>query len=174
MNDYWLAKLIGCVGEVDSRKRLQKAVYLLQCQKGFPLQLDYILHYYGPYSFGLAELTEQLIDAKIVQDTPEVTRFGNNRHKSSLTDYGKEVVADFEGTEEGKAAKRKIECFSKTFQGLNKEDPRVLELAATVAYFFENDLDEAAERTASFKKVAQRDPVLGRARALAQEMLSAG
>jgi uncharacterized protein YwgA len=56
MNDYWLAKLIASVEEVDSRKRLQKSIYLLQFLKGFPLKLDYFLHFYGPYSWELADL----------------------------------------------------------------------------------------------------------------------
>ncbi len=65
MRDYWLAKLISSITEVDSRKRLQKSIYLLQ-RAGCPLRFSYILHYYGPYSFDLAGLIEQLKGSSVV------------------------------------------------------------------------------------------------------------
>jgi len=67
MRDYWLAKLISSVTEVDSRKRLQKSIYLLQ-RAGCPLHFSYILHYYGPYSFDLAGLIEQLKGSGVVAE----------------------------------------------------------------------------------------------------------
>ena len=65
MRDYWLAKLISSVTEMDSRKRLLKLIYLLQ-RAGCPLHFNYILHYYGPYSFDLAGLIEQFKRSSVI------------------------------------------------------------------------------------------------------------
>ena len=83
MKDYWLAKLISSVEVVDSRKRLQKAIYLLQLA-GCPLKCDYLLHYYGPYSFELAGLINQLDGANIIEETPEQLSTGVIKYKSYL------------------------------------------------------------------------------------------
>ena len=98
MKDYWLAKLISSVTEVDSRKRLQKSIYLLQ-QAGCPLQCDYILHYYGPYSFELAALIDQLDGAKIIEETPEATGYGS-RYESRITEKGRKILHSIEETED--------------------------------------------------------------------------
>ncbi len=167
MKDYWLAKLISCVGEVDSRKRLQKAVYLLQL-KGSPLACDHILHYYGPYSFELASLIDQLNGAGIVGETPEPLAPGVIRYRSAVTETGKKALDKFEQTDRGRQLHAEIEPFIKQFKDLNDEDPWVLELAATVAFYHEGKWGEAQKRTASFKKVPLNDKKLKQAVELAR------
>ena len=132
MKDYWLAKLIDSVTEVDSRKRLQKAIYLLQLA-GCPLQCEYILHYYGPYSFELAGLIDQLKGADIIDESP-----------------------------------KRRPCYIEILENLNDEDPWVLELAATIAYFYEGNWAEAQKQTETFKKLSKNDNNLKQAFSLAK------
>jgi len=167
MKDYWLAKLISSVTEVDSRKRLQKSIYLLQ-QAGCPLQLSYILHYYGPYSFELASLIDQLKGADIIDESAAQTEFGNIRYRSKINIRGTQVLTNFEKTEDGKQAMAKITPFTPRFKDLNEKDPWVLELAATIAYFYEGDWSEAQKQTATFKKLSKNDNKLKQAFELAK------
>jgi len=168
MKDYWLAKLIGSVTEgVDSRKRLQKSIYLLQQHKDCPLHFNYILHYYGPYSFELAGLIDQLKGAEIIDELPELTGFGDARYRSKISDKGKRVLKKFQESKTGKDVDKKIRPFVPLFEKLNKEDLWILELAATIAYFYEGDWTEAQKKTATFKKLSKNDSNLKKAFALA-------
>jgi uncharacterized protein YwgA len=162
MKDYWLAKLISSVIEVDSRKRLQKSIYLLQ-KSGSPLHFSYILHYYGPYSFELAGLIDQLDTVEIIRETQE-----GNAYKSSITPRGKEVIKNFEGTGTGKKAMEELKGFIPKFVELNKQEIWPLELAATVSYFYQGNWEEAEKQTAIFKRVALNDTNLKRAAELAR------
>jgi uncharacterized protein YwgA len=162
MKDYWLAKLISSVMEVDSRKRLQKSIYLLQ-KSGSPLHFSYILHYYGPYSFELAGLIDQLDSVEIIKETRE-----GSAYKSRITPRGKKAIKNFEKTEAGEEAKEALSSFIPKFVELNKRDPLQLELAATISYFNEGDWAEAENQTATFKRVALNDTNLKRAAELAR------
>jgi uncharacterized protein YwgA len=163
VNDYWLAKLICSVNEVDCRKRLQKSIYLLQLAD-CPLKCEYILHYYGPYSFELAGLIDQLDNAGIIHEEPLGTRY-----KVSITDTGRNVLSDFEKSQIGKTYSQKIKSFVTLFQELSKENVRVLELAATIAYFHNGDWDKAKKQTAAFKNVRPDDGKLLKAEDLAKK-----
>jgi uncharacterized protein len=167
MKDYWLAKLIGCVDAVDSRKRLQKSVYLLQLS-GSPLVCDYILHHYGPYSFDLAALIDQLDGAGVIEETPEPLSPGVVRYRSVVTPGGKRALDEFEQTDRGRQLCDEIEPFIEQFQDLNARDAWVLELAATVAFYHQGDWTEAQKQTAAFKKVRQNDTKLRQAVELAK------
>jgi len=167
MKDYWLAKLISSVTEVDSRKRLQKSIYLLQRRRGCPLQFSYILHYYGPYSFELSGLIDQLHGAGIIEERPESTGYGNVRYRSKISQKGKPVLENFQRSKTGRRVYEQIKPFIPRFQDLNQEDLWVLELAATIAYFYEGDWAEAQKQTATFKKLSKNDNNLKQAFALA-------
>ncbi len=166
MKDYWLAKLISSVTEVDSRKRLQKSIYLLQ-RAGCPLQFSYILHYYGPYSFELAGLIDQLKSADIIDESPEQTGFGGVRYRSEISQKGKRVLENFQKSKTGKDVYGQIQPFIPIFEKLNQKDLWVLELAATIAYFYEGNWAEAQKQTATFKKLSTNDNNLKKAFALA-------
>jgi uncharacterized protein YwgA len=170
MKDYWLAKLIGSVEQVDSRKRLQKSIYLLQLA-GCPLKCDYLLHYYGPYSFELAGLIDQLNGAEIIEETPELTGYSNVRYKSRIRDKGKRVLANFERGKTGKKVHAQIKPFIPRFQKLNQEDLWVLELGATVAYFYKDRWEDAQTQTAEFKRIRKNDHNLSKATELAKTFL---
>ena len=75
MNRYQLAKIVDWAGLLRSRKRMQKVVYLLQVA-GCPLQADYILHHYGPYSQEVARLTDEMVRSALLDETSEATTVG--------------------------------------------------------------------------------------------------
>lgn len=156
MKDYWLAKLIASVPEVDSRKRLQKSIYLLQ-RAGCPLQCEYILHYYGPYSFELAGLIDQLKGADVIKETPEPLAAGVVRYKSAITSKGSNVLESFEKTEGGKKGREQIKPFLSEFKPLAGEDPWVLELAATVRFYYDGDWEDAKACTATLKGIHNKN-----------------
>jgi uncharacterized protein YwgA len=172
VNDYWLAKLISSVDEVDSRKRLQKAIYLLQLA-GCPLKCEYLLHYYGPYSFELASLIDQLEGANLIKETPE--QMGSNvlRYKAKITEKGREALNYFEKTPKGKSLLSEIQQFVTTFKQLNIVNAWVLELAATIAFFYHTDWNEAKKQTAKFKNVSLTDGDLKKAEELAKKFRKA-
>jgi uncharacterized protein YwgA len=167
MKDYWLAKLISSVDAVDSRKRLQKSIYLLQLF-GCPLKCDYILHYYGPYSFELAGLIDQLNSAGIIKETPEPIGPGVVRYRAAVTEPGKKALDDFEGTDKGRQLSLQMKPFVEQFEDLNSQDSWVLELAATVAFYYKDSWNEAQMKTAQFKRVQQGDKKLREAVGLAR------
>jgi uncharacterized protein YwgA len=162
MKDYWLAKLIASVGEVDSRKRLQKSIFLLQLS-GCPLKCDYLLHYYGPYSFELAALVDQLNGAQIIEEKPEQLGQGVVRYRSIITEPGKKSLTRFENTKKGRQLLVQIEPFVGSFGDLNKENAWVLELAATTAFYHQGNWNEAKAQTAHFKKLSLGDGNLKKA-----------
>ncbi len=168
MRDCWLAKLISSVTEVDSRKRLQKSIYLLQ-RAGCPLQFSYILHYYGPYSFELAGLIDQLKGADIIDESLEQTGFGGVRYRSEISQKGKRVLENFQKSKTGKEVYGQIQPFIPIFEKLNQKDLWVLELAATIAYFYEGNWVKAKKHTVRFKKIRSDDSNLRKAMKLAME-----
>ncbi|MHA1685337.1 MAG: hypothetical protein ACTSYD_02890, partial [Candidatus Heimdallarchaeaceae archaeon] len=84
---------------------------------------------------------------------------------------GKRVLKKFEETKDGKQAMAKITPFTPLFKDLNEKDPWVLELAATIAYFYESDWAEAQKQTATFKKLSKNDDNLKQARKIAETIL---
>lgn len=169
MKDYWLAKLISSVLAVVSRKRLQKAVYLLQLNH-CPLQCDYILHYYGPYSFELATLVDQLESSGIIKETREPLPSGVFRYKTAVTEEkGKKALEEFEKQDKGKQVYKKIQPFISKFKELNEKDLWILELAATVAFFYEGNWDAAKKQTAKFKEIPITNSNLKEATKLAKK-----
>jgi len=168
MKDYWLARLISSVEQVDSRKRLQKAVYLLQ-RAGCPLECDYILHYYGPYSFELASLVDRLNSAGIINEKAEPIASGCLRYQSSITEEGKKALDAFEGTKTGRKLSAQLRDFVPGFKVLNAEQPWILELAATIAFFYQGNWPHASAQAAKFKQLRPPDLNLRKATQLAEK-----
>ena len=167
MEDYFLAKLIASVDRIDSRKRLQKAIYMLQFRQGFPLHLHYFLHYYGPFSRDLAQLMDQLKGSDIIS---EEENSGGLGFSSQITPRGKSVLAKFEESKTGRELKDRIDTFIDTFRNTINERSWELELASTIAYYYQasKDWGRAKDRTAHFKKVDPENATLRDALRLAK------
>ena len=137
------------------------------------MKCDYLLHYYGPYSFELADLIDQLKGAEIIKESANLTGYGNRRYISQIAKKGKRVLGEFEKSKTGKDLYVQIERFIPLFQKLNQEDLWVLELGATIAYYYEGNWQDAQAQTAGFKKIRKNDQELLRATELAKAFVPA-
>jgi len=171
MDTYGLAKLIASVESVDSRKRLQKCVYLLQLC-GCDLGADYRLHYYGPYSRDVADAVDLLAQSDILDESSTPSRMGE-RYSYRIKDHGQLLLANYEATDEGEKALERIEPFVSRFQQLNGMALRTLELASTIAFYYNSSScstwEEAQAKAAEFKRVRTNSTVLTEAGRIAKE-----
>ena len=83
MNRYQLAKIVDWAGTLETRKRMQKVVYLLQVA-GCPLGADYTLHHYGPYSHDVARLTDEMVQASLLVEKTTSNAVGQQYSYSLL------------------------------------------------------------------------------------------
>jgi uncharacterized protein YwgA len=171
MTNYQLAKLIQMAGGLPSRKRIQKTVHLLQCA-GCNFDLDYRLHYYGPYSSALAERLDLLSRNGILVESEQPTEVGTQYNY----ELNGEVLAGLEAhekTPDGARAKAKMEHFRTLLGELNQTKPRVLELASTIAAFYGpgHDWDAAQAQAADFKAESSDSPMMREARQLAEKVV---
>ena len=171
MTKYQLAKLVQSIGVVDTRKRLQKVVYLLK-SAGCPLESDFILHHYGPYSHSLAYLTDEMVrDGILVEEcSPNAT---GQQYSYELNSGVAESLAEFEKSKPAKAAKEFPAAWKAKTTELAKADLKLLELASTVAYYRNsgNSWDKAGKETARFKEVSPESSILTKAVELAKGMV---
>ncbi len=172
ITNYQLAKLMLMADGIPSRKRIQKTVHLLQCA-GCDFGLEFRLHYYGPYCSALAERIDFLTSSGILVEKARPTEIGT-QYDYHLNENTVASLHDHEKTPEGVAAKREVERFQDLLQKLVATKPRVLELASTMAAFFqtENDWDTAQLRAAEFKAEIASSHMMREARHLAEEVVS--
>ena len=83
MTRYQLAKLVQWSGTLHSRKRLQKLVFMLQAA-GCPLDAEYGLHHYGPYSQEVARLSDEMQRSSLLLEESEPNQVGR-QYSYSLT-----------------------------------------------------------------------------------------
>lgn len=167
---YALLRLISSVKRVDSRKRLQKSVFLLQAS-GCDIGADYFLHFYGPYSRDVAEELDLLAQSDWVEETRAPHRMGET-YSYKITSSGKAALAACESTLEGKRAKKKIKPYIPGFIELRDEPLWTLELASTIAYYRTSGgvstWVRAKQKAAKFKRVRKNASVLREAFDLAK------
>jgi uncharacterized protein YwgA len=139
MTRYQLVKLVEWAGRLRSRKRLQKVVYLLQ-SAGCPIRAEFMLHLYGPYTHDLSNLSEEMVTAGLLTETPEqfssVTRFSYE-----LTNRAVELIEKYENDPERAKAVKSLGRYEPLAKELLGEDLKVLEIASTIAYFHDRDKD---------------------------------
>lgn len=122
-----LLKLNG--GEVVGRTRLQKEAYLLdRCGANFGIPFTY--HYYGPYSFELADGWADARYEKRIDIEEQTGRYGVPYSIFKLKESDR-TPDDFEGLSADKA------CLY--LQKLQAVSDVVLELAATLVYLKEQE-----------------------------------
>jgi uncharacterized protein YwgA len=151
MTRYQLAKLVSWAGRVDARKRLQKVVYLLQAA-GCPLEADFFLHHYGPYSQDVARLTDEMVRANLLREEEEPLSQGS-RYSYRLPESVEEQLSTSETTPHGKHGLERMEPFESIAKRLFHEDLRMLEYASTIVYFHQqtNEWQEAVAKAERFK-----------------------
>ncbi len=170
MKAYALAKLIAESEGVDARKRLQKCVFLLQ-KHGCNMDAIYFMHYYGPYSSDVAETTDVLTQSGLLDEKSSVHPWGEQYAYTINEENGRRLLREFEGTEEGRSEKERIERFVEDFKSLCDEPLWTLELAATMAFYKTEEgceWNEAKEKTSQFKRVGPGESVLVEAECIAK------
>ena len=130
----WLAAVIAAHPDhrVVGRTRLQKTVKLLQ-RLGAPMDYDYMIHFYGPYSEGVQADIGLLERFELVREKECVSR----RDQSTY------FVLEATGPAQQFALRPEVAKFHKPIQIMSQTDPVVLELAATYDAFREMGEDHA-------------------------------
>jgi len=135
---YWLAAIIASHPHrtVVGRTRLQKTVRLLQ-RLGAPIDYDFTIHFYGPYSDGVSSDIGLLEKLGLVTETPDLTFDGSPFYRitgsSDTTQFAED--SNFKG-------------YEKYIEIMSHAETTVLELAATYDAFREmgSNHDEALDR----------------------------
>lgn len=172
MNRYQLAKIVDWAGTLETRKRMQKVVYLLQVA-GCPLEAKYTLHHYGPYSYDVARLTDEMVQANLLAEKTSSNAVGQ-QYSYSLSDSARSGLADFETTFAGRAQAAALEAVLSEKQWLLKEDLRDLEYAATIVFFNKqgHDWSSAVDKMCQFKGLTKGGQDVERADALARRIIA--
>jgi uncharacterized protein YwgA len=166
MTRYQLAKIVDWADCLHTRKRLQKVVYLLQ-SAGCPLEAEYILHHYGPYSEEVARLTDEMVRTSALAEQMTATGVGP-QYSYHLPEATRQQIASLEATDSGRAWAVEVAPFEPLAKELLRNDSKQLEHAATIVFFRRQgyDWDVAVEKAVAFKKTEKvRD-----ARALASKV----
>lgn len=164
MNRLQLATLLSWADEggFQGRKRLQKVAYFLQAA-GCPLDCQFILHHYGPYSRDVADACDELVAAGLVSETGGPTS-GDMQYTYSLRPEARTALKDSPDE-----VMRKYRDFG---TALIKENLWLLELGSTIRYFHERskDWDQALAGACEFKKVQPDEESSRQALALAKRV----
>jgi HD superfamily phosphohydrolase/uncharacterized protein YwgA len=147
MSRYQLAKIVDWAGTLHSRKRLQKLVYLLQAA-GCPLEAEYALHHYGPYSQDVAQLTDEMVRLNWLDEAAESNSFGV-QYSYQLPETTRQKLDEYERGPRGQEWPALMASFQERAKSLINADLKELEIAATLAYFHAHhgDWSLAAEKT---------------------------
>lgn len=172
MNRYQLAKIVDWAGTLETRKRMQKVVYLLQVA-GCPLGADYTLHHYGPYSQEVARLTDEMVQAGILSEMATPNAVGQ-QFSYRLSESVRSNLASFESSPTGRAQAAQWDNFLRDKRWLLEQDLKELEYAATIVFFHKqgHDWPLAIEKMCQFKGLTNGGQVVERASALARRVVA--
>jgi hypothetical protein len=171
MNRYQLAKIVEWAVTLDTRKRMQKVVYFLRA-KGCPLDADFTLHHYGPYSQEVARLTDEMVQANLLVERAESNMVGQ-QFSYRLSESVRKDLADFEATPPGRVLSDSLAPFEAVARRLFQAGLKELEYASTIVFFREqgHDWPVAIEKMCQFKGLTMGSRVVERADALAREIV---
>lgn len=173
MTLYQLGKIAALAGILSTRKRVQKIVHLLKAA-GCPIEADFRLHYYGPYSDDVASALNQLVEGKVLSETELPAGESGRQFKYRLSELGKRTLHDYEKTAVGRAAAEQFEPFKAMLRKLLETDLTTLELASTIVFNRQagRDWPRAVEETATFKRVPRSSPSLKSGEQLARSIVT--
>lgn len=175
MDKYRVAKLVEWAGDLRTRKRLQKVVYLLKAG-GCPFDADFTLHHYGPYSHELARLTDEMARTDLLVEVAEPNPMAGQSFSYRLSDKARTQIKQLEREPARPAGAAEFERFEQLARRLLGEPIPRLEYGATVAYFRSQGRpwDQARVAAAKFKNLAPDGLPMREAERLAREVLEAG
>jgi uncharacterized protein YwgA len=170
MTRFQLAKIVDWAETLHTRKRMQKVVYLLQVA-GCPLETEYSLHHYGPYSQEVARLTDEMVQAEILVEKAGANMVGQ-QFSYTLDEDARTNLTDFESSSRGQAISSAMAPFHDLAQRLFKVDLKDLEYASTAVFFRMqgHDWPAAVEKMCQFKSLTVDTPVVERADDLARQI----
>lgn len=171
MTKYQLAKLILMAGGLRTRKRIQKTVHLLQAA-GCPLDAEFRMHFYGPYSQEVAGLLDEMSTEGILTETAHTFEQGA-RYDYEFSGRYLPSLQQFEATLEGQRQMKELLAYEDDLRYLASEDVRTIELAATMVLFRQSgrNWQQALQETCDFKKESPVSPQMIRAEQIARKML---
>src|SRR5262249_38316004 len=163
MTRYQLARLVEWAGTLNSRKRLQKVVFLLQAS-GCPFDAEYILHHYGPYSHEVARLSDEMVQVGLLEETSEPNQVGV-QYCYALTANAASEMPQLQKTPQGKKLARPLTAFEAKAKELLNTDLWLLEIASTMVYFRKqgHSWSNSVERTCKFKNLTASTGVVTKA-----------
>lgn len=175
MNAYQLARLVEWADTLKTRKRLQKVVYFLQ-QAKCPIDAEYTLHLYGPYSADVAQRTDMMVQAQLLKEEEIPNSIAGRSFSYKLSDLARQQL-DRIGLDSVKQQRHaefnRFESLAR--QLLEEPDLQKLEFAATIAYFRNHVADgawqAAREAAATFKRQQPDGQVMRDAEIFARQVL---
>jgi uncharacterized protein len=167
MNRIQLATLLSWAGDagIQGRKRLQKVVFFLQ-QAGCPLNCDYTLHFFGPYSRDVADACDEMVAAGLIEELGG-REAGTIQYayklKPSTSEYLRQV------------ADAAMSRFQEVGEQLIQENIWRLELGSTILFYYSRsgNWKDAMLQACQFKKVDAANPKNLEALELAQKFVPA-
>jgi uncharacterized protein len=172
MERYQLARIVNWAGTFHSRKRMQKLIFLLQAA-GCPLDADYDLHHYGPYSQDVARLTDEMVQMKLLNERTEPHPYGQ-QYSYVLSEDASRQISEYESSPRGSDPARTMAGFRELAQKLYQTDLKELEVASTIVFFRKqgHDWPIAVQKTRVFKNLPSDTPFLETCKALACEIIA--
>ena len=166
MNRLQLATLLswGTDSGIHGRKRLQKVVFFLQ-EAGCPLNCQYTLHHFGPYSREVADACDEMVAAGLIEEG--VTQQGEvTQYNYKLTPHTRSFLA--------KGADAQMQPFQPLAKSLITEKLWTLELGSTILYYYSENQDwsEAVNQACTFKGVSPLAPESNAALRLAKNVIA--
>ncbi|QEH35275.1 hypothetical protein OJF2_38230 [Aquisphaera giovannonii] len=171
MNRYQLAKVVNWAGTLETRKRMQKVIYLLQVA-GCPLGASYTLHHYGPYSQDVARLTDEMVQAGLLTERTTSNGVGQ-QYSYSLSDAASRNLTELESSA-SRGPSSGLDAILSEKRWLLEQDLKDLEYASTIVFFRQqgHDWPSAVEKMCRFKGLAKGSQVVERADALARRVVA--
>lgn len=172
MTRYQLAKIVDWAGTLHSRKRMQKVAFLLQT-KGCPIEADFALHHYGPYSQEVSRLSDEMVQGKILEEQAVPNKAGQ-QYSYRVSEDARRQIAEFEAHTDGSLQLGKLAPFEGLARQLLQTELRELEVASTIVFFRKqgHDWPVAVEKTCQFKGLPPGTSFLQKTEELARQIVA--
>ena len=172
MTRYQLAKIIDWAGTLDSRKRMQKVVFMLKTA-GCPIDVQFTLHHYGPYSQEVARLSDEMVQSKTLVEHAAQNMAGQ-QYSYQISDDARAQIGKFEASAAGVQQSEQIIPFQELARELLQVGLRKLEIASTIVFFRKQDHDWpiAVEKACQFKQLSAGTAFVQEAETLARRVIA--
>ncbi|MEM1166691.1 MAG: hypothetical protein AAGI30_10425 [Planctomycetota bacterium] len=152
-------------GGIQGRKRMQKVIYFLQ-QAGCPVDAEYSLHHYGPYSREVANITDIMVAEGLLEEIGGGNAGG--QYTYTLSDRTRPMIQRIDRTQ----SVEEFEAFRDKAVELLEEDLWLLELGSTILYFRSRgkqpNWSAALQKACEYKRSNPENPASRDALTLAQ------